>query len=119
MQLQTLQFVKKVMPPWATGTMATTAGTVYRVSADWSRADTWGMIKSRLGAFRMSYSVPAGLYAVGEPTKDSDVFVTANYKLTFDILRRELKGLNAWILVLDTKSINVWCAAGKVTFGTD
>jgi hypothetical protein len=77
------------------------------------------MIKSRSGAFRMNYSVPPGLYAVGEPTKDSDVFVTANYKLTFDTLRRELKGLNAWILVLDTKSINVWCAAGKGTFGTD
>jgi acetyl-CoA decarbonylase/synthase complex subunit gamma len=47
------------------------------------------------------------------------VFVTANYKLSFDILRRSLKGLNAWILVLDTKSINVWCAAGKGAFGTD
>ncbi len=77
------------------------------------------MIKSRIGAFRMNYAVTPGLYAVGDPTKDSDVFVTANYKLTFDILRRELKGMNAWILVLDTKSINVWCAAGKGTFGTD
>jgi acetyl-CoA decarbonylase/synthase complex subunit gamma len=26
--------------------------------------------------------------------------------------------MNAWILVLDTKGINVWCAAGKGTFGT-
>jgi hypothetical protein len=67
----------------------------------------------------MSYSVTPGLYALGEPAKDSDVFVTANYKLTFDILRRELKGMNAWVLVLDTKSINVWCAAGKGTFSTD
>ena len=40
-------------------------------------------------------------------------------KLSFDILRRELKGLNAWVLVLDTKSINVWCAAGKGTFSTN
>ena len=45
--------------------------------------------------------------------------MTANYKLTFDILRRSLKGMHAWVLVLDTKSINVWCAAGKGTFGTD
>jgi hypothetical protein len=30
-----------------------------------------------------------------------------------------LKGQNAWVLVLDTKGINVWCAAGKGTFGTD
>jgi hypothetical protein len=56
---------------------------------------------------------------VGAPTKDSEVFVTANYKLTFDIVRRSLSGLDAWVLVLDTKSINVWCAAGKGTFGTD
>jgi hypothetical protein len=77
------------------------------------------MIRSRVSAFRMSYAVEPGLYAVGDPTKDSDVFVTANYKLTFDVVRRALKGMNAWILVLDTKSINVWCAAGKGTFGTD
>jgi hypothetical protein len=63
--------------------------------------------------------VPPGLYAAGEPGKDSHVLVSANYKLSFDALRRELKGLNSWILVLDTKGINVWCAAGKGTFGTD
>jgi hypothetical protein len=45
--------------------------------------------------------------------------VSANYKLSFDVLRKELKGLNLWILVLDTKGINVWCAAGKGTFGTN
>ena len=77
------------------------------------------MIKSRVSGFRMNYTVPPGLYAVGGPTAESDVFVTANYKLSFDILRRELKDMDAWILVLDTKSINVWCAAGKGTFGTD
>jgi hypothetical protein len=46
------------------------------------------------------------------------VLVTANYKLTFDALRRTLAGRDAWILVLDTRGINVWCAAGKGTFGT-
>jgi len=39
--------------------------------------------------------------------------------MSFDRLRRELRGIDAWILVLDTKGINVWCAAGKGTFGTD
>ncbi len=28
-------------------------------------------------------------------------------------------GLDGWILVLDTHGINVWCAAGKGTFGTN
>jgi hypothetical protein len=47
------------------------------------------------------------------------VLVTANYKLTFDRLRSSLKGLDAWLLVIDTLGINVWCAAGKGTFCAD
>ena len=53
MQIQTLPFVKKAPPPaWTAGTIQTQAGPVYRVSPGWSRADTWGMIKSRVSAFR-------------------------------------------------------------------
>ena len=81
--------------------------------------------RDRLGAFavrcdigRMRYTVEPGLWAVGSPAPESPVLVTASYKLSFDSLRRELGGLDAWILVLDTKGINVWCAAGKGTFGT-
>ncbi len=59
------------------------------------------------------------MYGVGNPDADSDVIVTANYKYSFDAVRGELKRLNLWILVLDTKGINVWCAAGKGTFGTE
>jgi hypothetical protein len=39
--------------------------------------------------------------------------------LSFDALRSALAGRSAYILVLDTRGINVWCAAGKGTFGTD
>jgi hypothetical protein len=46
------------------------------------------------------------------------VLVSANYKLSFDNLRSRLAGVAAWVLVLDTRGINVWCAAGKGTFGT-
>jgi hypothetical protein len=46
------------------------------------------------------------------------VLVTANYRLTLDVLRKEQKELSAWILVLDTRGINVWCAAGKQLFST-
>jgi len=67
----------------------------------------------------MHYRVEPGLYAVGRPTSDSPVLVSANYKMSFDRLRSSLEGIDAWILVLDTKGINVWCAAGKGTFGTD
>lgn len=78
-----------------------------------------GGFKARWGIGRMNYRVDAGLYAIGEPTAESPVFVTANYKLTFDLLRRAIASINGWILVLDTLGINVWCAAGKGTFGTD
>jgi len=67
----------------------------------------------------MGYWVKPRLYAAGNPTADSPVFVSANYKLSFDRLRAALAGIDAWILVLDTNGINVWCAAGKGTFGTD
>jgi acetyl-CoA decarbonylase/synthase complex subunit gamma len=66
----------------------------------------------------MSYAVDPGLYALGHPNAESAVLVTANYKLTFDSVRSALAGRDLWILVLDTKGINVWCAAGKGTFGT-
>jgi acetyl-CoA decarbonylase/synthase complex subunit gamma len=66
----------------------------------------------------MNYKVDPGLYALGNPNGQSPVLVTANYKMSFDKLREAFAGRDAWILVLDTRGINVWCAAGKGTFGT-
>jgi hypothetical protein len=110
---------KKTAPPWAEGFLETPAGRIPRVAASWGKAEQRGRRLCRWSnAFRMKYTVDPGLYAAGSPTPDSPVLVTANYKLSFDLLRRELAGIDAWILVLDTKGINVWCAAGKGTFGT-
>jgi hypothetical protein len=97
----------------------TKAGAIPRVSARLSLNDHLGALMVRWSFNRNKYIVIPGIYAIGVPDDNSDVFVTANYKLSFDILRRNLDGLNAWILVLDTKGINVWCAAGKGTFGTE
>jgi CO dehydrogenase/acetyl-CoA synthase gamma subunit (corrinoid Fe-S protein) len=83
-----------------------------------SGKDRMGRFRSRVSGFRMYYRVDPGLYAVGSPNTDSPVLVSANYKLSFNTLRSNLDGLDAYILVLDTKGINVWCAAGKGTFGT-
>jgi len=94
-------------------------GKIPTVSTRLSKADKWGSLKVRLNIDRMNYKVQPGLYAVGKPDADSSVLVSANYKLSFDTLRKELSGIDAWVLVLDTKGINVWCAAGKGTFGTD
>ncbi|HMK45576.1 MAG TPA: mercury methylation corrinoid protein HgcA [Methanocella sp.] len=68
---------------------------------------------------RNEHVVEPGLYALGGPKKESPVFVTANYTLSFDALRSALKGIDCYILVINTYGINVWCAAGKGTFGTD
>jgi hypothetical protein len=80
--------------------------------------DFLGAVMVRWGINRDHYRVSPGLYAAGTPGLESDVFVTANYKLSFDAVRKNLSGENGWILVLDTKGVNVWCAAGKGTFGT-
>ncbi len=81
--------------------------------------DRLGTLRVRLGIGRMNYRVRPGLYAVGHPGPESPVLVSANYKLSFDHVRRALRGRDAWILVIDTHGINVWCAAGKGLFGTD
>ncbi len=82
-------------------------------------SDILGGWKARWNMGRMSYYIKDGLYAIGNPDKSSPVLVTANYKMSLDYLRRELVNISAWILILDTKGINVWCAAGKGTFGTE
>ncbi len=57
--------------------------------------------------------VKPGVYAVGEPGRDSPLLVTGNFELTVRRLVRAIEGeLEAWILVVDSGGINVWCAAG-------
>lgn len=101
-----------------TGVIQTEEGEIRQVATRLNFRDKLGAVKVRWLIGRNNYKVDPGLYAVGDHDETSDVFVSANYKLSFDHLRKNLDGLNAWILVLDTKGVNVWCAAGKGTFGT-
>jgi hypothetical protein len=82
-------------------------------------ADHWDHFLARWGINRNGHRVQPGLYKLNDPTPESPVFVTANYTLSFDALRSALDGTAGYILVLDTRGVNVWCAAGKGTFGTD
>jgi hypothetical protein len=82
-------------------------------------ANRWDHFLARAGINRMARQVKPGLYSLGQPTPESLVFVTANYTLSFDALRAALQGMDAYILVLDTQGVNVWCAAGEGTFGTE
>lgn len=105
--------------PWQSGVRETAAGSIPMVTGDltWKdRIDSW---MARWGIRRMHFTVPPGLYAIGNPAPESHVFVTANFKMSFDRIRNALKETDGWILVLDTRGINVWCAAGKGTFGTE
>lgn len=104
---------------WSDGMIETPAGPVPRAKTRLATADRLGTWKVRWAIGRMEYTVPPGLYGIGNPTAASPVFVSSNYKLSFDRLRSRLDGLDGWLLVLDTDGINVWCAAGKGTFGTD
>lgn len=103
---------------FTSGALETPAGPVPRIGAVLSASDKRGAIKARWGVGRMDYRVAPGLYALGQPDEHSPVLVSANYKLSFDKLRQELSGFSAWVLVLETNGINVWCAAGHGSFGT-
>ena len=100
------------------GFIDTAVGPVPRAKTDLEGPDHLVTILARSGIFRNRYTIAPGLYGVGEPDADAPVLVTANYRLSFNALRAALAGFNAWILVLDTRGINVWCAAGKGTFST-
>jgi len=101
------------------GFIDTPAGPVPQVYTKLTARDRLGTLRARIGIARNRYRINPGLYCVGKPGSRSPVLVTANYKLSFDALRSELTGIDAWILVADTRGINVWCAAGKGTFSAD
>ncbi len=96
----------------------TPIGRIPRIDTKLGFADHLGACKARWALGRMDFIVPSGLYALGHPTATDPVLVTANYKMSYDRVRRELSGRNVWLLVLETFGVNVWCAAGKGTFGT-
>ncbi len=92
---------------------------VLPVTSEISWSNRWDHFLARWGVKRSEHRVSPGLYSLGNVSPDSPVFVSANYTLSFDALRSALHGVDAYILVLDTDGINVWCAAGKGTFGTE
>lgn len=98
------------------GKLELPTGTIKKISTRLTKKDILGGALIRLNINRNNYAIEPGLYAIGNPDKNSPVIVSANYKFTFDKLRVELVNLNLWILIIDTKGINVWCAAGKGTF---
>lgn len=58
------------------------------------------------------HATAPGLRAIGRPGPDSPVLLTGNFTLTVRRMARVLAGRDAWLLVANSKGINVWCAAG-------
>ena len=56
------------------------------------------------------------LIPVGKPDRDAPVLVTCNYDFTVRRVLRALHGQNAYLLVVPTRGINVWCAAAGGLF---
>lgn len=92
---------------------------LFQTSDELTASNHWDHFLARVGYRRNSHRVKPGLYALRESNPNSPVFLTANYTLSFDALRYALKGIDGYILVLNTHGINVWCAAGKGSFGTE
>jgi ubiquinone/menaquinone biosynthesis C-methylase UbiE len=61
--------------------------------------------------------IEPGIYQSGHPNENSPIIVTANYEYTYIKVMRSLKGVDAWVLCVDSNGINVWCAARGNDFG--
>jgi NAD-dependent dihydropyrimidine dehydrogenase PreA subunit len=75
----------------------------------------WGLL------FRLfPCPTPTGLRPVGDPKRNSPVLVTCNFHVTVNRLRRVLEKarVDAWMVVAESKGVNVWCAAGADEFNT-
>ncbi len=74
------------------GTLTTGVGEVPRVGSALTPEDRRGHYLVRCNIGRDTFTVEPGQYGLGEPTEDSHVLVTANYKLIFDLLREIMAG---------------------------
>jgi len=83
-------------------------------------------LRSQLRIYRCIFTgqvdrvpIEPGIYQSGTPNETSPIIVTANYEFTYIKVMRDLKGIDAWVLCLDSNGINVWCAARGNDFGNN
>jgi ferredoxin len=73
----------------------------------------WPLLWLLTTAFRLfPWPTRTGIRTIGNPGPDSPVILTCNFALTVAKVERVLRGLDAWLLVANSRGINVWCAAG-------
>lgn len=59
----------------------------------------------------LPFPCKTGLIKIGNPDRNSPVFLTCNYHLTVERVKRAIRGLDAYLLVANSKGDNVWCSA--------
>ncbi|MHA1626646.1 MAG: HgcAB-like fusion protein [Candidatus Asgardarchaeia archaeon] len=52
-----------------------------------------------------------GLVKIGNPDRNSPVFLTCNYHLTVERVKKALEGIDCYLLIANSRGINVWCAS--------
>ncbi len=52
-----------------------------------------------------------GLRVLGRPGRSAPVFLTGNFGLTVERVKRALAGIDGYLLVANSRGVNVWCAA--------
>ena len=72
----------------------TSVGFIPVVSTELTKEDKLGKSGAGCLLFVINIKVLPGVYAIGSLDKNSDIYVSVNYKLSFDILRKNLSGIN-------------------------
>jgi len=52
-----------------------------------------------------------GVVTIGNPGRNSPVLLTCNFRLTVERVKRALEGTDVYLLVANSRGVNVWCAA--------
>ena len=66
-----------------------------------------------IGTLLRGFPFPSktGLITIGNPNRTSPVFLTCNYAVTVERVKKALKGMDCYLLSAESHGINVWCAS--------
>ncbi|RME63619.1 MAG: copper oxidase, partial [Caldilineae bacterium] len=59
----------------------------------------------------LPFPTRTGLIPIGRPGPEAPVLLTCNFQLTVERVQRALEGIDCWLLVANSRGVNVWCAA--------
>ncbi|MFZ0890152.1 MAG: HgcAB-like fusion protein [Candidatus Binataceae bacterium] len=59
----------------------------------------------------LPFPCKTGLVTIGNPDRNSPVLLTGNFRLTVERVKRAIEGIDAYLLVANSRGVNVWCAA--------